>query len=127
MKILDFEQGTPEWRAARAGRVTASRIDDVLAKIKTGEAASRRDYRCQIIAEILTGNPQDDGYVNAEMQWGIDHEELARSAYEVSRNVLVDQIGFVVHPAIERAGASPDGLIGNALVEIKCFKMVTYL
>lgn len=127
MKVLDFDQGTPEWLAARAGKVTASRISDVIATIKSGEAAARRDYRSQLVAEILTGKPQDDGYINAEMQWGIDQEMLARSAYEVAGDVLVDQVGLVLHPTIERAAASPDGVVGAGLVEIKCPKTATHL
>lgn len=127
MKILDFPQGSIEWQEARAGKVTASRIEDVLAKIKSGEAAARRDYRAQLVAEILTGKPQEDGYINAEMQWGIDNEILARGAYQVARDTDVDPVGFVLHPTIERAGASPDGLTGLGLVEIKCPKTATHL
>lgn len=127
MNVLDFPQGTEEWRAARAGRITASRIDDVLATIKSGEAAARRDYRAQLVAEILTGRPQDDGYVSPEMQWGIDNEELARSAYELASGVLVDQVGLIVHPRIDRAGASPDGLAGKVGLEVKCPKTATHL
>lgn len=128
MKIVDFPQGTAEWLAARAGKVTASRMADVVAKIKTGEAAARRDYRAQLVAEILTGTPQEDSYINAEMQWGIDQEELARSAYEVHSKVLVDQVGLILHPSIDRAAASPDGLVGaDGMVEIKCPKTATHL
>lgn len=125
--ILDFPQGSPEWLQSRAGKVTASRIEDVLAKIKSGEAAARRDYRAQIVAEILTGRPQEDGYQSAEMLWGIENEELARSAYEVKTGVMVDQVGFIVHPRIERAGASPDGIAGKVGLEIKCPKTATHL
>ena len=127
MKVLDYEQGSEPWLQARAGRVTASRIDDVMAKIKTGEAASRRDYRAQIVAEILTGKPADGGYINAEMQWGTEQEPYARAAYEVAKGVMVDQLGFVLHPRIERAGASPDGLAGKIGLEIKCPKTATHL
>lgn len=128
MKTIDFEQGTEEWLASRAGRVTASRIADVMAKIKTGEAAARRDYKAQIVAEILTGRPQEDGYINAEMQFGIDTEPAARAAYEAQDGVMVDRVGLVIHPTIERAAASPDGLVGNTgLVEIKCPKVATHL
>jgi hypothetical protein len=77
VRIIDFPQGSAEWRAARAGKVTASCMDKVLAKIKTGEAAARRDYRAQIVAEILTGQPQDSGFVNDEMRWGIEQEPFA--------------------------------------------------
>jgi putative phage-type endonuclease len=128
MKIIDFPQGSTEWKAARAGKVTASCVPHVLAKIKTGEAAARRDYRTQLVAEILTGIPQDDGYINAEMQWGLDQEQYARGAYEASANVLVDKVGFVVHDKIPDAGASPDGLVGaDGLCEIKCPKTATHL
>lgn len=128
MKILDLIQGTDEWKAARAGMVTASRIVDVMAKIKTGEAAARRDYRCQIVAEILTGTPQDDVFVNDAMRWGTEQEPYARAAYEVAKGVLVDQVGLVFHPTIERGAASPDGLVEfDGLVEIKCPKTATHL
>lgn len=128
MKVLDFPQGTEEWKAARAGRVTASRMADVLAKIKTGEASARRDYRAQIVAEVLTCQPQDSGFINAEMQWGIEQEPMARAAYEVSTGAFVDQVGFVLHPGIERSGASPDGLVGDAgVLEIKAPKTATHL
>ena len=128
MRILQFEQGTPEWLAARAGRVTASRIPDVMAKIKTGEAATRRDYRAQIIAEILTGQPQGDTFTNEAMRWGTEQEPFARAAYEMASGFMVDQVGFVLHPTIDRAGASPDGIVDmDGLVEIKCPKTATHL
>jgi putative phage-type endonuclease len=128
MIILELTQGTDEWKAARAGKVTASRIADVMAKIKSGEAASRRDYRAQIVAEILTGTPQDDVFTSDAMRWGTEHEPYARAAYEVAKGILVDQVGLVIHPTIERGAASPDGLVGaDGLVEIKCPKTATHL
>lgn len=127
MKVIDFPQSSAEWLQARAGKVTASRIADVMEKIKTGEAAARRDYRAQIVAEILTGKPQEDGYINAAMQWGIETEQAARDAYEAAEGVLVDQVGLVLHPVIDRAAASPDGLAGDGLLEVKCPKTATHL
>lgn len=128
MRVLDFPQGTEEWKAARAGKVTASCMDKVLAKIKTGEAADRRDYRAQIVAEILTGQPQDSSYVNDEMRWGVEQEAFARAAYEIATDCLVDTVGLVLHPTIDRAAASPDGLVSNdGLLEIKCPKTATHL
>jgi len=127
VKILDFPQGSAEWLASRAGKVTASRISDVLAKIKSGEATARRDYKAQIVAEILTGKPQEEGFVNDAMRWGTENEPFARAAYEVARGVLVDQVGLVLHPEIDRAAASPDGLANEGLVEIKCPKTATHL
>lgn len=127
MKVIDFPQGSPEWLEARAGKVTASRIADVVAKIKTGEAAARRDYKSQIVAEILTGIPQESGFINAEMQWGLEQEPAARAAYEALTGDLVEQVGLVIHPKIERAAASPDGLAGEGLLEIKCPKTATHV
>ncbi|MCR4305293.1 MAG: YqaJ viral recombinase family protein [Gallionella sp.] len=128
MKIIDFPQGSLEWLQSRAGKVTASCIVNVLAKIKSGEAAARRDYKAQLVAEILTGQPQGDTYINAEMQFGLDTEPFARAAYEAQEGVLVEQVGLVVHPRIERGAASPDGLVDDSgLVEIKCPKVATHL
>ncbi|UOF80912.1 exonuclease [Caudoviricetes sp.] len=128
MKIVDFPQGSQEWLASRAGMVTASRIADVIAKGKgAAESAVRRDYRAQIVAEILTGKPQDDGFTNAAMQWGTETEPFARAAYEALYGVMVDQCGLVLHPTIERGAASPDGLVVDGLVEIKCPKTATHL
>lgn len=128
MNVLDFQQGTAEWLQARAGKVTASRLSDVMAKNKTGEAATRRDYKAQIVAEILTGTPQGDTFQNDAMRWGTENEPLARSVYEMKAGVLVHEVGFVIHPTIERAGASPDGLVeDDGLIEIKCPKTATHL
>jgi putative phage-type endonuclease len=118
-------QGTPEWLAERAGKVTASMVSAVLAKPET---AGYRDYQAQLIAEVLTGKPQGSDYTNAAMQFGTEMEPLARSAYEAETGFSVDEVGFCQHPAIERAGASPDGLVGDSgLVEIKCPKVATHL
>lgn len=127
MKIIDFPQGSAEWFASRAGKVTASCISDVMAKIKTGEAASRADYKAQIVAEILTGKPQGSTFTNEAMQWGTEQEPFARAAYEIKHGMMVDQCGLVLHPTIERAAASPDGLVNDGLLEIKCPKTATHL
>lgn len=127
MKIATCAQRSDEWRALRAGRITASRAKDVLAKIKTGEAADRRNYRMQILAERLTGIPQDSDYINGDMQWGIDHEDAARNAYEVRTGVLVHQVGLVMHDGLPVA-ASPDGLIdADGCSEIKCPRTTTHI
>lgn len=122
------QQGTAEWKIERAGHVTASRVVDVLARIKTGEAAARRDYRAQLVSEILTGVPQENSYTSAEMLHGTECEPLARAAYETLTGDLVQEVGFIVHPRIPRAGASCDGLVGDdGLVEFKCPKTATHI
>lgn len=120
-------QGSPEWFAIRCGKVTASRVADVVAKTKTGWGASRANYAAELIAERLTG-VSAVGFTNAAMQWGTDQEPQARMAYEFMHDVTVEQIAFVVHPAIQDAGASPDGLVGEyGMVEIKCPNTATHI
>lgn len=121
-------QGSDEWFAQRIGLVTASRLNDVMATLKSGgEAATRKNYRAQIIAERLTGT-KADSFTNSAMQWGTDNEPLARANYEVLYGVDVDQVGFVHHPEIKMTGASPDGLISeDGLIEIKCPNTATHI
>ena len=115
-----IEQRTEEWFKQRLGKVTASKISDVIAKTKTGVSASRENYSTQLTLERLTGQ-QTEFYTNAAMEWGTATEPQARTAYEVYREVLVDEVGFIDHPTIAMSGASPDGFVGDdGLVEIKC-------
>ena len=113
-----MEQRSEEWFQARLGLVTASRVADVLAKIKSGESASRRNYKIQLVSERLTGERQET-YINQAMQDGIDREQFARDKY-VQQFGEVEEVGFVKHPTLE-AGASPDGMVGDdGIIEIKC-------
>jgi putative phage-type endonuclease len=118
--MSDMEQRSDEWFAARLGKVTASSLYKVLAKTKTGYGADRGNYMTQLVLERVT-KTKADSYTNAAMQWGIDQEPFAKAAYEASKGVLVEEVGFLHHPTIEMAGASPDGLVGDkGMVEIKC-------
>jgi len=124
---MSAPQGSAEWLAARAGCLTASAIADMLAKTKTGESASRANLRARLVAERLTGVPQDS-FSSAAMQWGNEQEPFARAAYEIRTGNLVDQTGLVMHPSIPYAGASPDGLVDDlGLVEIKCPNTATHI
>lgn len=122
-------QKTDEWLLVRLGKLTASKIADATAKIKTGEAASRRTYRAQLVAERLTSIPQGvDLSNNKAVQWGNDAEPLALAAFESETEQFVTEIGFVDHPAIEMAGCSPDGLLGtDGVIEIKCPNTATHI
>ena len=127
MIILDVEQGSDEWKAARLGRVTASRVADMTAKTKTGWGASRANYLAELVAERLTGAPAER-YTNAAMEWGSENEAAARSVYEMMTDATVEQVGAVLHPSIDMALASPDGLVGtDGLVEIKCPSTATHI
>lgn len=126
--IIDAEQRSEAWRIARAGRLTGSRAADMLATIKNGEAAARRDYKLQLVCERLTGYPQDDVFVNAAMQRGIDCEPLAFSAYESLTGSVVHRSGFLAH--IEhQMGCSLDGHLDGfaGILECKCPKSATHL
>jgi len=120
-------QGSAEWHAIRCGKVTASRVADIIAKTKTGPAASRANYAAELIAERLTGVAVE-GYTNAAMQWGTDQEPQARMAYEFMHDAHVEQVAFVIHPRIADSGASPDGLVAaDGLIEIKCPNTATHI
>ena len=122
-----MEQGTDEWFTARIGKVTASRVADLMAKTKTGYSASRDNYMAQLVCENLT-KTKAEGFTNAAMEWGTEQEPFARAAYEAKTGVMVEEVGFVPHPLIKWAGASPDGLVGpDGLVEIKCPNTATMI
>jgi len=120
-------QGTPEWFAARCGKVTASRVADVIAKTKSGPSASRATYMGQLIAERLT-QTVTPSFTNDAMRHGTETEPEARSAYVFRADVDVAEVGFIDHPAIVNTGASPDGLVGDdGMVEIKCPNTATHI
>lgn len=121
---MEIKQGSPEWLALRAGRVTASKIANVLMAKTT---AGYKNYMADLIVERLTG-AKTESFTNAAMQWGVDQEPLARAEYEIKTGNFVDQVTFVEHPSIEMFGCSPDGLIGeDGLVEIKCPNTATHI
>lgn len=117
---MSEEQGTEGWFADRLGKVTASRLADVLAKTKTGYSASRNNYMTQLVLETIT-QTRAESYTNLAMAWGTEQEPFARAAYEAKTGQMVEEVGFLPHPTISLAGASPDGLVGDdGMVEIKC-------
>ena len=122
-----MEQRTTEWHTARLGKVTASRVADVIAKTKTGYGASRANLMADLIVERLTGQPAST-FSNAHMEWGTEQEPHARAAYSARTGELVEEVGFVDHPSVANSGASPDGLVGDeGLVEFKCPATSTHL
>ena len=122
-----MDQRSDEWFAARLGKVTASRVADLMAKTKSGPSASRANYMADLIVERMTGQ-KAEGFTSAAMQWGTDTEPQARAAYEFLTDADVAETGFVLHPSIADFGASPDGLVGDdGLVEIKCPATATHI
>jgi putative phage-type endonuclease len=121
------EQGSAEWLQDRCGRVTASRIADLMARTKTGWGASRANYAAQLVAERLTGCVAPS-FTNAAMIHGTETEPEARRSYEFFVDRDVQQVGFIPHPSIPMCGASPDGLVGNdGLLELKCPQTATHI
>lgn len=124
---MDDLQRTDEWFAARLGKVTASRIADLRKKTQKGWAASRAAYMADLIAERLSGEHIPGG-TGAARRWGQEIEPEAKRAYEFYRDAEIEEVGFLPHPTIADAGASPDGLVGeNGLVEFKCPTVITHL
>ena len=121
-----INQGTEEWFQQRLGKVTASRISDVIAKTKTGVSTSRQNYLIQLVSERLTGK-KTDSFTNKAMEDGVEREPIARKLYESKTNSIVTEVGFFDHPVIKSSGASPDGAVNSeeegkyaVLIEIKC-------
>lgn len=121
-----MEQRTDDWFKARLGKVTASRVADVVAKTKTGYSSSRENYMADLIVERLTGQKAST-FSNAAMEYGTLMEPNARAAYSARIGELVEEVGFIDHPTIPMSGASPDGLVGDGLVELKCPNTGTHL
>jgi|SRR6185503_3476207 len=128
--VSPHAQGTQEWLQDRAGKATGSRAADILATIKSGEAAARRDYRLELAIERMTGSPAPQGFISAEMAWGTEQEPFARMAYEEQTGRIVSESGFVYLPDV-MAGCSVDGFIDESgslgIWEAKCPKSFTHI
>jgi len=120
------QRNDPAWWAARLGKVTASRVADVIARTKTGYGAGRANYAADLVVERLTGQ-KASSFSNAAMEWGTEQEPYARAAYSAKTGILVEDVGFIDHPTVAMSGASPDGLAEEGLVEIKCPNTATHL
>lgn len=107
IEIINCEQGTPEWFAARVGIPTASRFSDILAK---GEGKTRGRYLRDLAAEIIRGTPEEETYTNTHMERGKAQEDEARRLYAFMADTDPMQVGFIRDG---RKGCSPDSLIGD--------------
>ena len=125
--MSEIIQRSPEWIAERLGKVTASRVADVIAKTKSGPSTSRQNYMAELVAERLTGVPTEK-FTSPAMQWGTDTEAQARAAYAFYAEVDVKEVGFIEHPRIPMTGASPDGLVSHdGSTELKCPGTATHI
>jgi putative phage-type endonuclease len=122
-----IEQGSEAWKLLKVGKVSASRMADLLAKTKSGASASRAKYMAQLLCERMTGQPTEF-FTTVAMQRGTEIEPIARAAYEAENLTSVEQVAWVEHPTIPMAGCSPDGLVGeHGLIEIKCKEIHNHL
>jgi predicted phage-related endonuclease len=126
--IIDCEQRSPEWIAARIGRLTGSVASDMMAKIKSGEAAGRRNLRVRLALESITGKSLEDQFVSADMQIGMEREAQSLAIYEANTGQLIERTGFLRSEMI-MAGCSLDGFVSNrkGIVEAKNPKAATHL
>ena len=114
-RIIECEQGSPEWFEARSGIPTASRYADVLAE---GKGIMRARYMRQLAAETITEEPMET-YKNAKMERGKEHEPDLRARYAFDHDINIEQVGFLRSNMIA-TGCSPDGLVGvDGMIEIK--------
>lgn len=129
MRILYCEQRSDEWFQAHCGVITSSVIDAVL--VEKVDSKTRDDLKWRIVGEILSGKPSDKflkGFTSKAMENGIEMEPLARTAYEMKEGVMLDQVGLVYHPTLERCATSPDSLVGeDGVLEVKCPLRETHL
>lgn len=125
---MSAPQGSEAWRMARCGRVTASRVAEVLAKGRNGGIpVTRNAYMDDLIAERIIGRPTES-FTNEAMIFGSAHEASARALYSLKYDIDVETVGFIDHPTIPMSGCSPDGMIGDdGLLEIKIPNTTTHL
>jgi putative phage-type endonuclease len=131
VSLLELEQGTDEWLLARLGKVTASRVADLMARTKSGYRSSRQNYLAEKVAERLTGRSLPS-FTTAAMHRGLELEPEARRVYVFERDVAVEEVGLIPHPKIENFAASPDGLVTasngeQGLVEFKVPLVATHI
>lgn len=121
-------QRSAAWYAARAGKVTGSRVAEAVTRIKSGAwSASRERYMTDLMAERLTGTCTEM-FQSRAMEWGIYTEAEARNAYAFRYDTDVTEVGFIAHPTLAMAGCSPDGLVGlDGMIQIKCPNPSTHM
>jgi hypothetical protein len=129
MRIVECEQGTPEWLRARCGIATASNFADILARSRDRkeEGVTRRNYRARLVVERLAGRPVEGGFSSYATKQGQEREPAGRERYMVATGNYVEQVGVCLHDTLE-CGASPDGLIDtDGGLELKCPELSTHL
>ncbi len=129
MIALDCEQGSQEWHDARLGVATSSEFSKIITPAKGDYSSQAAGYMNKLIAELITGK-EATGFMSDWMERGKEMENEARSWYEFTQGVTVEQVGFVYRDDRKLVGCSPDGLLEGKGFEIKCPSpgvMVSYM
>lgn len=136
MREMPGGQQGDKWMEHRCGRPTASRMNDVVAYSKTGlkknppefnELEARIKYRYELLAERMTGREQRNRPPTQAMEWGSMMEDQAKQVFEMATGQMIIPVGFVLHPTIDCTGASADGILDDAILEVKCPETTTFL
>lgn len=126
MIVLEMEQGTAEWHAARCGIPTASNFDKIVTS-KGEPSKSAQKYLYKLAGERVVGKAEET-YKNAAMERGIEMEAEARALYEMLNDKTVNQAGICYKDELKLFSCSPDGLVGeDGLIEIKCPEIHTHV
>ena len=122
MSNEELIQGSEEWHAVRLGKITASRLGDLMKKTKYGESTYKTRLRMELAIERITNTSASSVVMNKAMHDGIEREPDARTLFEAVTGKEVALSGSHDHPDIVNTSASPDGLLRgeNAILEIKC-------
>lgn len=121
-------QGSESWFKARMGKITASKLSDLMKKTKYGESTYKTRLRMELAIERITGKSASDNFMNQAMKNGVEREPDARLLFEAITGKEVALCGSFDHPEVVNTSASPDGLIRgeNAVLELKCPTHVTH-
>jgi len=128
MSNKELIQGSDEWFSARLGKITASRLGDLMKVTKYGESTYKTRLRMELAIERITGKPASNVVMNKAMYDGVEREPDARTLFEAVTGKEVALCGSFDHPTVVNTAASPDGLLRgeNAILEIKCPTHVTH-
>ena len=128
MSNEELIQGSDSWFKARMGKVTASKLSDLMRKTKYGESTYKTRLRMELAIERITGKSASPNFMNQAMHDGVEREPDARKLFEAITGKEVALCGSFDHPEIVNTSASPDGLLigENAVLELKCPTHVTH-
>ena len=116
-KFIDIEQNTEEWFQLRAGKITSSKLQTIMANFPGAFGMPAKKYAVSLAIEQITEKAIPSTYQNDHMQRGHEQEPIARALYEDESFCEVTNGGFFES---DNVGCSPDGLVSSdGVIEIK--------